>query len=271
MNNLHRELAPISDAAWADLEAEARRTFSRLVAARRVVDVIGPTGPTLSAVGTGHLRPLEEPAGGVIVRERQVRPVIELRAPFTVTREAVDDVERGAKDSDWQPVKDAAKQIAFAEDRTIFEGSGPAQILGIAPSSSNARLSLPADVRQTPVAVAKAMSALRLAGVDGPYSLLLSDDAYVAVAETTDYGYPIRDHIKRLLGDGEIIWAPALDGALLVSTRGGDYELHLGQDLSIGYQSHDDDHIKLYFQESLTFLAITAESSVVLSAGDRQP
>ena len=44
MNNLHRELAPISDAAWADLEAEARRTFTEHVAGRRAVDVLGPAG-----------------------------------------------------------------------------------------------------------------------------------------------------------------------------------------------------------------------------------
>jgi uncharacterized linocin/CFP29 family protein len=114
--------------------------------------------------------------------------------------------------------------------------------------------------------VAGALSTLRLAGVDGPYSLLLSADAYTAVAETTDHGYPVRDHLARLLHDGEIIWAPALDGALLLSTRGGDYELHLGQDISIGYLSHDTDHVQLYLQESLTFLAITAESSVPLTA-----
>jgi uncharacterized linocin/CFP29 family protein len=269
MNNLHRELAPISDAAWVQIEDEARRTFTRLVAGRRVVDVIGPAGMALSAVGTGHIRPLETPAESVLVHERQVHPVIELRAPFSVTRQAVDDVERGAKDSDWQPVKDAATQIAFAEDRTIFHGSGPARIVGIAASSSNAPLPLTADVRQIPVTVAQALGALRLAGVGGPYSLLLSADAYVAVAETTDHGYPIRDHIARLLPDGEIIWAPALDGALLLSTRGGDYELHLGQDLSIGYLSHDDDNIRLYLQESLAFLAITAESSVVLNDAPR--
>ena len=74
--------------------------------------------------------------------------------------------------------------------------------------------------------------------------------AYTAVAETTDHGYPILGHLARLLHDGEIIWAPGLDGALLVSTRGGDYELHIGQDLSIGYLSHDAEHIQLYLQES---------------------
>jgi len=264
MNNLHRELAPVSDAAWAEIEAEARRTYTRHVAGRRVVDLVGPAGPALSAVGTGHVRPLDAPAGGVQVRRREVRPLVELRVPFTVDRQAVDDVERGAKDSDWQPVKDAARQIAFAEDRTVFHGLDAAGITGIAPSSSNEPLPLPSDAARIPDAVAQAVTALRLAGVGGPYSLLLSADAYTAVAETTDHGFPIRDHLARLLPDGEIIWAPALDGGLLVSTRGGDYELHVGQDLSIGYLAHDAGAVQLYLEETLTFLAVTAESSVPL-------
>jgi uncharacterized linocin/CFP29 family protein len=269
VNNLHRDLAPISDAAWAEIEAEARRTFTRNVAGRRVVDVVGPKGLELSAVGTGHIQPFDSPADGVIAHTREVMKIVELRAPFRVSRQAVDDVERGAQDSDWQPVKDAAKQIAFAEDHTIFRGSPAAGVVGIGPSSSNAPLPLPSDVREIPDVVAQALSALRLAGVDGPYCLVLSADVYTAVAEATDHGYPIRDHLARLLHEGEPIWAPALDGALLVSTRGGDYELHLGQDLSIGYNSHDDENVELYLQESLTFLALTAESSVALpdSAG----
>ncbi|QNG20571.1 bacteriocin family protein [Rhodococcus triatomae] len=268
MNNLHRELAPISDPAWAQIEDEARRTFTRNLAGRRVVDVVGPAGPTLSAVGTGHVRVLDAPIGDVVVRQREVLPLIELRAPFTVTRDAVEDVERGAQDSDWQPVKDAAKQIAFAEDHSIFHGSSAAGIGGIAPGSSNTPVSLPSDVRDLPDAVARAASALRLAGVDGPYDLLLSADLYTAVAETTDHGYPIRDHLARMLHDGHAIWAPALDGALLISTRGGDYQLQLGQDLSIGYLSHDADSIQLYLQESLAFLAFTAEASVPLIGQD---
>lgn len=267
MNNLHRDLAPISDAAWTQIEQEARRTFIRNLAGRRVVDVVGPAGPTLSAVGTGHTRPAGEPFPGVTARQRLVQPLVELRIPFTVTRQAVDDVERGALDSDWQPVKDAAKSIAFAEDRTIVHGLPEVGIVGIATGNSNPTLSLPADAAQAPDTLAHALTALRLAGVDGPYSLLLSAQVYTAVAETTDHGYPIRDHLARLLGDdGHIVWAPAIDGALLVSTRGGDYQLQLGQDLSIGYLSHDDNQIELYLEESLAFQAFTAEASVVFTA-----
>ena len=268
MNNLHRELAPVSDAAWADIEAEARRTFEQNVAGRRVVDVTGPDGPALASVSTGHLAEIEPPGdgAGILAWRRTAQQLVQLRVPFTVSRLDVDNVERGAQDSDWQPVKDAARQIAFAEDQAIFDGYPAAGITGVRQSTSNSVLTLPAEARDYPTVVSQAVSALRLAGVSGPYSLLLSAAAYTMVSETSDHGYPIREHLARVV-DGDIVWAPAVDGAFLLSGRGGDYELRLGQDLSIGYLSHDSEFVQLYFQESLTFLAYTAEASVVLNAG----
>ncbi len=265
MNNLHRELAPVSDAAWASIEAEARRTFEAHIAARRVVDVRGPEGPALASVGTGHLTGIAAPADGVAAWLRTSQQVVEFRVPFTLSRQDIDDVERGAQDSDWQPVKDAAKKIAFAEDRAVFEGYPAAGITGVRQSSPHPSLTLPAEVPNYPDVISQAVSALRLAGVGGPFSLLLSADAYTQVSETADHGYPVRDHLARVV-DGEIIWAPAIGGAFLLSGRGGDYELRLGQDLSIGYLSHDDATVQLYFTESLTFLVYTAEASVVLPA-----
>ena len=244
MNNLHRELAPISAAAWADIEEEATRTFKLHVAGRRVVDVKGPDGYALAGVGTGHLALIESPEEGINAALRAWRPVVELTVPFTLDRGQIDSVERGAHDADWDPVKDAAKKVAFAEDRAIFDGYAAAQISGIRETSANPGLSLPADVKDYPDVVSKAVSELRLAGVAGPYSLLLSADAWTAVSETSDHGYPIREHLTHVL-DGDIVWAPAIDGALLLSCRGGDYELRLGQDLSIGYLSHDASGVHL--------------------------
>ena len=125
MNNLHRELAPISDAAWAQIEEETSRTLKRYLAGRRVVDVHGPRGD-----------------------RRQ-------RLPGARARE---------------------------------------------------------EARQD-----------------------------------------------------EIIWAPAIDGAFVLTTRGGDFDLHIGQDVSIGYLSHTDSAVRLYLQETLTFLMLTSESAVALA------
>ncbi len=144
MNNLHRELAPISDGAWDQIEEEAQRTLKRYLAGRRVVDVKGPGGSMLSAVGTGHLSNLEAPGAGIIARQRIVKPMVELRVPFQLARQQIDDVERGANDSDWQPLKDAAKRIAFTEDRAIFEGYAAGGIEGVRQGTSNKVAALPA-------------------------------------------------------------------------------------------------------------------------------
>jgi uncharacterized linocin/CFP29 family protein len=265
MNNLHRELAPISDVAWAQIEEEASRTIKRYLAGRRVVDLQGPAGVALSAVGTGHLSPITAPGDGVTARQREVKALVELRVPFELDRQMIDDVERGANDSDWQPAKDAARALAFAEDRAIFEGYKAAGIVGVRQGSSNPKKSLPADVRKYPEAFAQALSQLRLVGVNGPYSILLSADAYTELAETSDYGYPVLEHVKRLV-EGKIIWAPAINGAFVVTTRGGDLDLHIGQDASIGYLSHTDTQIRLYLQETFTFLYLTSESAVAFAA-----
>jgi len=264
MNNLHRELAPISDAAWAQIEEETTRTLKRYLAGRHVVDVRGPSGAAFSAAGTGHLRSIAAPGDGVTARQREVKALVELRVPFDLDRQMIDDVERGANDSDWQPAKDAARKLAFAEDRAIFEGYAAAGIVGVRQGTSNPKMSLPGDVRKYPEAIAQALSQLRLVGVNGPYAVLLSADAYTALAETSDYGYPVLEHVKRIVQE-KIIWAPAIDGAFVVTTRGGDFELHIGQDTSIGYLSHTDAHVRLYLQETFTFLYLTSESTVALA------
>ncbi|MBF6097779.1 bacteriocin family protein [Nocardia cyriacigeorgica] len=266
MNNLHRELAPITSEAWSAIEEEATRTFKRHIAGRRVVDLSGPHGTDYSAVGLGRTAPIAAPDDGVQARQRLVAPLVELRVPFTLSREELDNIERGAEDADLDPVKDAAKRIAWAEDRAIFEGYPAANITGIRASASNEPVAVPSDPRLVPEAVAQALSELRLAGVDGPYSVLLSADLYTAVSETSDHGHPIRTHIERLIPEGEIIWAPAIDGAFVLTTRGGDFDLQIGQDLSIGYLSHDAESVQLYFQQSLTFLVYTAEAAVALQA-----
>jgi uncharacterized linocin/CFP29 family protein len=270
MNNLHRGLAPISDAAWAEIEEETSRTIKRYLAGRRVVDVQGPGGIDLSAIGTGHLRNVAAPGDGILARQREVKPLVELRVPFQLNRQQIDDVERGANDSDWQPAKDAARRLAFAEDGAIFEGYAAAGIGGLREGTSNPVLTLPSEVRAYPDVIAQALGQLRMEGVNGPYSVVLGAEAYTALSESSDHGYPVLRHIKDLV-DGEIVWAPAITGAFVLTTRGGDFGLYLGEDVSIGYLSHDDEKVRLYLQETFTFLLLTTEASVALTVNEAKP
>ncbi|SFU21695.1 family 1 encapsulin nanocompartment shell protein [Mesorhizobium sp. YR577] len=268
MNNLYRELAPISDSAWDQIEDEASRTLKRHLAARRVVDVIGPKGVDFSAVGTGHIKQIQGPGEGVLSAQREVQALVELRVPFELTRQAIDDVERGAADSDWSPVKEAARKIAFAEDRSIFHGYAAAGIQGIREGSSNAIVPLPGNVKSYPGAIAQAVSQLRLAGVNGPYALILGAEAYTAASGGSDEGYPVFRHIEHEV-DGGVIWAPAIEGGFVITTRGGDFELDIGQDLSIGYLSHSSTVVELYLQETFTFRMLTSEAAIILAPSDK--
>jgi uncharacterized linocin/CFP29 family protein len=93
---------------------------------------------------------------------------------------------------------------------------------------------------------------------------VLGARAYTALAEASDNGYPVLEHVRKLV-ESDIVWAPAINGAFVLTTRGGDFDLHVGQDLSIGYLSHTDSIVRLYLQETMTFLMLTGEAAVALA------
>lgn len=265
MNNLHRELAPISDAAWADLADEVKQTFRRHIAGRRFVEMPEPRGYEFSSLTTGRVSEVTTQVDGVRGRSRVALPVVELRAPFSVSRDEIDAVARGSVDADWDPAKDAAMRLAKAEDNAVLNGSGDGVGLsGIISASPHKPIQLQSDIKDLTSAVAEAITTLRLDGVGGPYNLLLSAELYTQLAESADEGNPISAHIQRILNEGRVIWAPAIDGAIVVSQRGGDYELHMGQDVSIGYDSHDGEKVNLYLEESFTFRVASSEAAVHL-------
>jgi len=123
-----------------------------------------------------------------------------------------------------------------------------------------------------PRAVAAAKEVLREAGMNGPYALALGSQAYTELAADSEDGYPLRRRIEENLIDGSLVWAPALrGGAVLLSTRGGDYELTIGQDLSIGYAVHDRDNVELYLTESFTFRVLEEKAAIFLRRGSSKP
>lgn len=268
MNHLFRDLAPISAAAWKEIEDEAGRTLKTMLAARKLVDFVGPLGWDAASVSLGRSEPLPPPPGTEAEsRMRRVLPLIELRVPFDLRRSELDAVDRGARDIDLDPVIQAARRIAIAEDRAVFHGHAAAGIRGMVESGTADALGLAGDVTGYPKLIATALGRLRDRGVGGPYAVALSERAYTDLTEATQHGYPVLQHVRRLIGDGPLVWAPGLDGALVVSMRGGDFELTVGQDLSIGYLSHTADTVRLYLEESFTFWNVTPEAAEPLMPG----
>jgi uncharacterized linocin/CFP29 family protein len=266
VNHLRRELAPITDAAWAQISEEAERALKLALAGRKLLELSGPHGWTYSGVDLGHREALDAgPVEAVSAAIRQVAPLVELRTPFELPIDALDDAERGADDLDLDAVVEAATRAAVAEDTIVFHGFPAASITGIGEATPHAPVEIDEDYEQYPRSVAQAVATLRSAGVDGPFGVALGPRCYTGVIETTeDGGYPVLEHIRTIAG-GPIVRAPAVDGAFVVSLRGGDYELIVGQDISLGYSSHDDTTVRLYFEESLTFRIASPEAAVRLT------
>ncbi len=265
MSNFNRELAPVSAIAWQEIDDEARNTLQVLLAGRKLVDFSGPAGWNLSAVTTGRVIDIDSgTAKDVQIRKREVQPLVELRREFEILRTEIDAIDRGAKDADLDPVVKAAQAIAFAEDGAIFNGLSGAEIPGMRSSATHDALAISKDYENYPAVVAQAITTLRNAGVAGPYSIALGPRCFTGLNETTGNGVPVINHVARLI-DGSIVSAPAIDGAIVLSSRGGDFEFCSGRDLSIGYLDHDAKSIRLYIEESFTFRVLGADALVPLA------
>jgi uncharacterized linocin/CFP29 family protein len=265
-NHLLRSHAPLSDHNWATIDDEARQRLGAALAARKLVDFIGPLGWSHSATNLGRVGPVAEtPCSGVTAAQRRVLPLVEVRATFTLRRSEMSDDDRGAADADLEPLDGAAHDIAVTENRAVFEGWSQASITGIAQGSPHQGLTLPgqADGYRRPVAVA--VEQLLASGIEGPYGLALGSEAYTRVSETAEHGgITLRDHLAKILGGGPLVWAPGIQGAVVMSLRGEDFLFESGQDLSVGYLSHDAETVTLYLEESFSFHVATPEAAVAL-------
>jgi uncharacterized linocin/CFP29 family protein len=267
MNHLLRTLAPISDDGWKMLDEEARERLTPALAARRLVDFSGPHGWEYSATNLGRTNPIgSAPCEGVAGLQRRVLPLVEVRADFELSLAELRDADRGAQDADLEALDKAAHQIAVAENIAVFHGWQGAMI-GIAEASPHEPIpGLGHQPDHYPRRVAPAVERLLHNGISGPYGLALGGEPYQRVVETAEHGgYPLLEHLQKIL-DGPIVWAPGVAGAVVLSLRGGDFLFESGQDLSIGYSSHDGESVRLYLQESFSFHVATPEAAIALTA-----
>jgi uncharacterized linocin/CFP29 family protein len=265
MDHLLRHLAPVSDEAWAAIETEAKSRITTFLAARKLVDFEGPSGWGHSATNLGRVETVPGPVEDVQARLRRVLALAELRVPFAISRAELDDVDRGAADVDFGSLDVATARLGLAENTLVFRGHSGAGITGLLDSSSHPTVPLEDDLARYPTFVAKAVNVLRESGIAGPYGMAIGPSGYTGIIETTEHGgYPLLDHLCRIL-DGPVVWAPGIDGAVVLSLRGGDFVMDVGQDISMGYLSHDAENVTLYLEESLTFRVLEPDAVVVVS------
>jgi uncharacterized linocin/CFP29 family protein len=251
MDILRKSHAPIAQAAWAEINKTAQDVLTSVLSARKFADVDGPKGWSFAALSTGRIDVPKDQKAKVKYGVNQVMPLVEARIPFELNIWELDNVVRGAEDIDLDSLEDAARQIAKFEENAIYEGFKPAGIKGLKDCNVYKTPVFPETGEEIVDAVADVLSQFKANSIEGPYSLVLSQEKWQQVNSYVK-GYPLRKQLENMLG-GSIIMAPYIDGAYIVSERGGDLKLVIGQDMSIGYESHNSKTVQLYFTGSFTF------------------
>ncbi len=265
MSFLKREHAPLTSEAWAAIDATARKVLETSLKVRRVVDVEDPKGWDYSAIGLGRLNISKaSPVEGVTYGIRRVQPLVETRTPCDLDVWDLDDISRGAEDIDWTPLEQAARFAAAFEDRALLLGLEDAGIEGLAQMKAHPALAIERDAARLLETIANAMLSLRRASIGGPFALVLGVENFLFV-NSAPTGYPLLKQVRALV-DGPVLESDLIDGGLLISVRGGDFRLTLGQDFSIGYESHDARKVRLFVTESFTFRTLEPRAVVLLRA-----
>ncbi len=264
MDILKRSISPVSAAAWEEIDEQAVKVLKSRLSGRKFVDVAGPFGWDHASVPTGRLdvskaEGKNEVHWGVHV----VQPLVETRVSFEMGVWELDNVARGARDMDLDPLIEAAEKIASFEENAIFNGFEPGCIIGLSQSGSAQEISLSTgNPREIMAGLSEALVFFNRNSIEGPYALVAGPQLWQIIDVFGD-GYPLKKRVSSL-ADGGIIFSPNIEGGFLVSKRGGDLELTLGQDFSIGYESTVGDKVRLFMAESFTFRVIEPNAVVPL-------
>jgi uncharacterized linocin/CFP29 family protein len=256
-------MAPIVDGAWKEIELQSSRILRGNLSGRKLVDFCGPHGWQFAAVNLGRLEVGAPAADGLAWGLHKVLPLVEIRVPFTLGIWELDDVARGAKNPDLDALKAAARKAAIFEETAIYHGFGAAGIHGLLEGSSLPPVPLNPDRGRLTESVELALLAIQEAEIGGPYALVLGTEPYKWLMAGEPNAYPLRKRIEAMVTGG-IHWSPVLDGGAVLSRRGGDFEMTVGQDLTIGYKLHNAREVELYFTESFTFRVLEPAAAVEL-------
>ncbi|MFO8234235.1 MAG: family 1 encapsulin nanocompartment shell protein [Bacteroidales bacterium] len=262
MDILRRSIAPISQDAWNEIEEQAKIIFTNILTARRFAEVEGPKGIDYGGINLGRLvlsdkKKVKDVRYGI----NKFLPLLEARKSFNMNIWELDNAVRGAEDIDLGPMENAAKEIAEFEEKVIYHGLKDAHIVGLKNSSDHDKMNFPEEGKDILRTVTSAIRQMNKASLEGPYSLVLGEEKWQNLMVHSG-GYPLNRQVKDIIG-GEIILNPHIDEGYLLSNRGGDFKLTLGQDLSIGYESHNDKKVQLYFTESFTFQVLEPAAVIV--------
>ena len=266
MEWLRRGAAPLSEKVWKEVDEIAGSMFKQTVVARRILEFDGPRGWNHVATQLGTFNPAQTPqySGKVRFSVPDVMLLTELRADFTIPWIDIDIFERVGPRLEARSIEDAARDMALAEDALTFYGTSTNS--GILSSRDTPRMAL-SNWTQPGRLVADLLGAIEkldTLGVKGPYEAVFSPHHYYSYLRQTGEGgaYPAAKQLGIVIA--KVYNSPVIDGALVFSTRGGDFLITVGGDFTVGYRWHDETAVHLFCVETVAAQLLTPEAACII-------
>jgi uncharacterized linocin/CFP29 family protein len=242
---------PVSERVVNALAEAVTAAARHVLAARRIATFEGPRGWDVVALPLGTLTERATPASPAIFHVPDLVVLPEIRAAFRLPWALVETFERGAPALDTAAAEEAAVAVARAEDVAAFYGEPLGSGFLMSPESPRVVAGDWTRHDQLIADLLRAVRALDDRGVAGPYEAVLASDAYYTyLAAAAPGGYPTARHLKAALAGVHRSQVLRTRGAVF-STRGGDFILTVGGDLTVGYRSHDAEALDLFCVETV--------------------
>lgn len=265
MEILKRNLAPISTAAWEVIDNTARDVLKANLSARRFVDINGPYGMGFTGINLGRLENAKGEKGNVQYGIYAIQPLVETRTFFSLKIWELDNIARGAKDIQLDSLVDAGKKAAAFEETAIYDGLKDGKIKGIFEIGEKSKLTLLPEYDSIVECLQEELNKMKEVGIADSFNFIVNKELWKVVNKPVPGGV-LKNILEQELG-GKVLYSAAIDKAgkkaVLASAKGGDFELTLGQDFSIGYHHHTHEEISLFLTESFSFRVIVPEALVI--------
>lgn len=249
MGFLKKDTALVGEDLWEELEDRAAEVIRTMNTTRRVLKVSGPKGLDFNAVREGRLDTVAQ--GNLEVGSYKVKPLLEVRKNFSLSRKELDNYYRGAKDIELDNLEDAVREIALFEEEAVLNGYREGNIVGLTDASVKT-FDLTNDGGEILQIIGEAKYWMLDHYAEGPYDLVVSPEVYERINQIYQ-GAALLPIIKKLLDGGIILRSKSIEGAVMIPHRHEDLELTIGQDFAIAFDGYDDENINFFITESFTF------------------
>lgn len=253
---LMRDQAPLSESVWGAVDGMVATVVSNTLVGRKLLHLVGPLGwgtEVVPVTGFG------KDGGAYVASEKTTYITLEtVEARFMLRMKDLAKAEQTPFSLDLGAVATAAVELARKEDALV--------IGGLIKSAIKSEMGDWSQINKPFEAVAKAQAALRSAGFDGPYALVLNYGAYAQLASLMMHGQRELKLVEKLVEAG-IFRSPAVpEGqALLVDPAGWNVDMVVGQDIATAFLGNDGLNLSFQIMETLALRTKRAGAALLLS------